>query len=77
MSHLVTLQTKVRDANAVAAACRRLGLPAAVPGTARLSSGEASGLLVQLPDWQFPIVLDLSTGTVRYDNFAGRWKGQT
>jgi hypothetical protein len=47
-----------------------------VQGTARLYSGEAAGLLVQLPDWQYPAVIDPLSGTVRYDNFDGRWGEQ-
>ena len=35
--------------------------------------GEATGLLVQLPGWQYPAAIDVLTGTVRYDNFEGRW----
>ena len=77
MSHLVTIQTKVRDPVAVAAACQRLGLTAPVEGTTRLYSGEATGLLVQLPGWQYPVVIDTLAGTLRYDNFEGRWKGQS
>ncbi len=77
MSHIVTLVTKVRDPAAVAAACRRLGLPAPVQGTARLFGGEVTGLLVQLPGWQYPAVIDTASGEVRYDNFGGRWKRQT
>ena len=73
MSHVVTVQTKVRDPAALAAACQRLGLAAPVPGTARLYSGDATGLLVQLPGWRYPVVLDTATGEVRYDNFEGRW----
>jgi hypothetical protein len=41
MSHIVTIQTKVHDPHAVAAACRRLNLAAPVQGTAKLHSGEA------------------------------------
>jgi hypothetical protein len=73
MSHVVTIQTKVRDPAAVAAACQRLGLAAPVQGTARLFSGEANGLLVQLPDWEYPVVIDPATGEVRFDNFGGVW----
>lgn len=73
MSHIVTLQTKVHDATAVAAACHRLNLAAPQHGTAQLYSGEAEGLLVQLPGWQYPIVIDTLTGTIRYDNFNGLW----
>jgi hypothetical protein len=29
-----------------------------------------------LPDWQYPICCELSTGQVRFDNFAGRWGDQ-
>jgi hypothetical protein len=76
MSHLVTIQTRLHDPAAVAAACARLGLPAPAQGTARLSSGEASGLLVQLPAWQYPVVIDTATGTVRYDNYGGCWGEQ-
>jgi hypothetical protein len=76
MSHIVTVHTKIQDAAAVEAACRRLGLPAPAQGTARLYSGEASGLLVQLPDWQYPVVIDPQTGALRYDNYQGQWGAQ-
>jgi hypothetical protein len=51
MSHVVTIQTKVHDPAAVAAACQRLNLAAPVQGTARLYSGEATGLIIRLPGW--------------------------
>jgi hypothetical protein len=76
MSHVVTIQTKVHDSHAVAAACRRLNLAAPVQGTAKLYSGEAEGLVVQFPGWQYPAVIDPLTGTVRYDNFQGNWGDQ-
>ena len=73
MSHIVTIKTQVRDTAAVAAACRRLALPGPVHGTAELYSGQVSGLLVQLPDWLYPVVIDTESGTIRYDNYSGRW----
>jgi hypothetical protein len=76
MSHIVTIQTKVHDPAAVAAACQRLGLPAAEHGTAPLFSGEATGLVVRLPGWHYPAVIDTLTGVVRYDNYGGRWGEQ-
>ena len=45
-------------------------------GTAKLYSGEAEGLVVQFPGWQYPAVIDPLTGTVRYDNFQGYWGDQ-
>ena len=76
MSHIVTIKTEVRDAAAVRAACRRLGLAQPVHRTVKLFSGEASGLAVQLPDWQYPVVCELSSGEARFENFEGRWGGQ-
>jgi hypothetical protein len=76
MSHIVTIQTKVHDPAAVAAACQRLQLPAPVQGTAQIFSGQATGLLVHLPGWQYPAVIDTLSGTVHYDNYAERWGKQ-
>ncbi len=71
MPHTVTILTRVQDPAAVAAACKRLGLAEPAAGTARLYSGEASGLLVQLPGWGYPVAIDTLTGQLRYDNFEG------
>ncbi len=76
MSHIVTVKTEVRDPAAVAAACRRLALPEPAQGTAQLYSGQATGLLVHLPDWLYPVVIDTTTGTVRFDNYGGAWGSQ-
>ena len=73
MSHIVTIKTEVRDQAAVAAACRRLALPEPVQGTAQLYGGQATGLLVRLPDWLYPAVIDTASGQIRYDNFDGAW----
>lgn len=73
MSHIVEIQTEVRDAAAVVAACRRLALVAPVERTVKLFSGEATGLTVQLPGWRYPIVCHLANGQLKYDNFAGHW----
>jgi hypothetical protein len=77
LSHIVQIQTQVRDATAVDAACRRLGLPPPVQRTAKLFSSTATGLTVQLPGWSYPVVFDVATGDVKFDNFNGRWKGQS
>lgn len=76
MSHIVSIRTEIRDRVAVNATCRRLGLPEPVQGTSRLFSGEASGLLVKLPDWMYPVVIDAATGQVAYDNYGGSWGPQ-
>ena len=76
MSHIVTIQTQVRDAAAVAAACQRLGLPPATERTVRLFSGSASGLAVELPGWNYPVVCELASGSLKFDNYSGAWGSQ-
>ncbi len=76
MSHTVTIKTEVRDATAVKAACQRLSLPVPVQGTTKLFSGQATGLAVQLPNWRYPVVADLATGQINFDNYRGRWGDQ-
>jgi hypothetical protein len=73
VSHIVVVKTEIRDAAAVRAACKRLGLAEPVQGSTKLFSGEVTGLAVQLPEWQYPIVADLATGQLQFDNFGGRW----
>ena len=76
MSHVVEIKTQVKDATAVAAACRRLKLNEPRRETVTLFSAEVTGLAVQLPQWNYPIVCDTSTGEVKYDNYGGRWGQQ-
>jgi hypothetical protein len=73
LSHIVTIQTEIRDAAAVIAACRRLSLPEPVQGTVEVFATTATGLQVQLPGWNYPVVCDLSTGKAHYDNYGGVW----
>ena len=73
MSHVVTIATQVHDPRAIAAACRRLDLPVCLPGTATLFSSQVSGLLVRLPNWLYPVVVDLKTAQLHYDNYQGHW----
>ena len=76
MSHIVTIQTQVRDAAAVAAACRRLGLSLPIERTVRLFSGPATGLAVELSGWNYPVVCELASGNLKFDNYGGSWGNQ-
>ena len=73
MSHIVTIQTQVRDSIAVHEACRRLQWQPPLQGTHRIFSRQVQGLAVFAPEWKFPIVCELSSGTIRYDNYQGHW----
>ncbi len=76
MSHIVTIETKVHDHAAVVAACRRLQLKEPVNGTTELFSGAATGLIVHLPEWQYPVVIETLTGKIAFDNYGGYWGDQ-
>lgn len=77
MSHIVQIKTEVKDAAAVEAACRRLGLAAPVSGHHTLFAGQsADGLSVSLPGWQYPAVFNTETGAAAYDNYNGHWGKQ-
>lgn len=76
MSHIVEIQTQVRDKAAIETACRRLHLEPPTQGVAKLFSGQAAGTIVKLPGWKYPTVFDTQAGTVRFDNYEGRWGDQ-
>lgn len=73
MSHTVTVKTQIREPVALAAACRRLGLAEPVRETVQLFSGEATGLAVRLPRWQYPVVIDVEKAEIHFDHFNGAW----
>jgi hypothetical protein len=73
VSHIVQIRTEVRDREAVSRACHRLELPEPVEGEAKVFATLKNGLLVQLKDWEFPIVCDLASGAVEFDNYEGHW----
>ena len=76
MSHIVTIQTEIRDPVAILAACRRLGLPTPEQEAVQLYSSRATGWAVRLPGWRYPVVCQTETGQLQFDNFNGRWGDQ-
>ena len=77
MSHIVEIKTEVRDEQAVKAACSRLSLAPPERRAARLFSTTVSGLCVELPGWQYPVVCNTESGQVSYDNYGGHWGEQS
>ena len=76
MSHVVQIQTEVRDPVAIRAACGRLLWPEPVYGEAKLFSRSVVGWAVELPGWRYPVVCDVATAKIAFDNFNGRWGEQ-
>ena len=77
ISHIVEIQTEIRDVEALRLACRRNELADPVQGTTKLFSSEATGYLVNLPRWRYPVVCDIDSGNVAYDNYEGHWGDQS
>jgi len=77
MSHIVQVQTEVRDPVAMAAATDRLRLPRPTFGEFQLFTAKARGHAVRLPEWRYPVVFDTSTGKVEFDNYEGKWGKQS
>ena len=77
MSHIVTVKTRVTDPAALSAACRRLGLVEPIAGTATLFSANATGLIIKLPGWHYPVVADTQSGEIKFDNFNEAWGKQS
>lgn len=76
MSHIVQIQTEIRDPAAIRAACGRLSLPEPVFGETQLFSSSAVGWAVRLPEWRYPVVCDVTTAKIAFDNFEGHWGEQ-
>jgi hypothetical protein len=76
MSHIVEIKTEIRDEQAVRAACVRLKLAAPERKTVRLFSVTETGLCVELPGWRYPVVCNVLTGELRFDNYNGHWGPQ-
>jgi hypothetical protein len=76
MSHIVEIKTEIRDEQAVRAACVRLQLASPEHKQARLFSTTATGLCVELVGWRYPVVCNLESGQVSYDNYNGAWGRQ-
>lgn len=76
MSHIVQIQTEVRDPVAVQSACRRLNLQNAEFGAHKVFTKRAEGWGVKLPGWIYPVVCQTNTGTVQFDNYNGSWGEQ-
>lgn len=76
MSHIVNVKTEVRDEAAVRAACMRLSWAQPTYGTFQLYQVSKTGLGIVAPEWKYPIVADLNTGDLAFDNYNGHWGPQ-
>ena len=73
MSHVVQIRTQVKDPVAIRAGCDRLKLAEPVYGKTKLFSSTLTGWAVTLPEWRYPVVCDVDSGELAFDNYEGRW----
>ena len=76
MSHIVMIKTEIRDLEAIKVACKRLKLEAPKQGEFELFGTRETGVGVFLKDWKYPVVCQLESGQLKYDNYEGRWGHQ-
>ena len=76
MSHIVEIQTQVRDPIAIRGVCERLQLPQPVFGIHQLFTSSAQGWGISLRGWQYPVVCQTESGSLKYNNYGGLWGQQ-
>lgn len=76
MSHTVKAETKVTDLALLTQVCRTRGLQDPEEGVHTLYQNEHRGHAVSLPGWRYPVVFNMQSGQVVYDNYKGNWGDQ-
>lgn len=77
MSHIVQVKgIAIHDREALEDAIKALGLKTRGYGEHTVYGSRQTGLAVELPGWQHPVVIDPDKGTAAYDNFNGSWGKQ-
>ena len=73
ISHIVKVETQIRDVSALRQACNYLQLEPPVHGTYELFNSTETGWGVRLRNWKYPVVFKVETSEAAFDNYEGRW----
>jgi len=76
MSHIVQIQTEVRDPVAIKSACKRLNIQNPEFKTHKLFTKHVEGWGIKLPGWIYPVVVQTETGSIQFDNYENKWGKQ-
>jgi hypothetical protein len=82
MSHVVQMETRFTDMEALRATAAKRGVRVEVAEPGRsvardLYEGKVAGVAAfDLPGWKYPVVVQ-PDGTCKYDNYNGTWGRQT
>ena len=72
MSHTAQIAADYANADALAAAVEKMGGTLLGDGAHKLYSSTARGQGIQLPGWEYPIVV-CDGSRLEYDDYGGRW----
>jgi len=73
MSHIATVEMKIKDMKVLKKVCEQLGLSTKqVKDYVFYDNTKASGLSIQLNNWRYPIVVK-DDGSIVFDNYNGSW----
>lgn len=77
MSHTATVKTEFRNRAVVQRAAEALGLECEVGEGLKYEMYDDSiatgDVILKLPGWNYPVVIDTKTGDAKYDNYNGAW----
>lgn len=78
MSHVATVQIQLKDLSLLEAVCRELKVEF-IPGQQEVKLYSATATAVasfKLTNWKYPVAVQ-ADGSVKYDNYGGRWGDQS
>jgi len=79
MSHTVKMETQIKDKEALKEAVEKLGYKILKEGNVEIAFFDGklhktrNGVLIKIPNWKYPVFIDLDTGEVKFDNYNGEW----
>ena len=85
MSHTVKVQTQIKDLQLVRNAVKELNKIFGEEEYRVIETGNVSvrfyqgkkavknGIVLKIKGWEYPILIDLDTGEIYYDNYNGKW----
>ncbi len=73
MSHVVKMESRLTDVDAIEAAAVEMGGTVERNATGKLyDKSSHTGTVIRLPNWQYPVIVK-ADGELAYDDFHGHW----
>lgn len=72
MSHIVTIQTELKNKESIQEVCKALNVQYLGQKTTKYYNTTKSGIAVQFRNWKYPVTIQ-ENGSVYFDNYQGSW----